>query len=59
VCKEAEAVRDWLREREAAYYKLKATPSGVDTDKLQTEKFYLEILSHCYLATWTAVSECD
>ena len=59
VCKEAEAVRDWLRERETEYYKLKDTASGIDTEKLQSEKHYLEVLGHWYLVTWMAVSECD
>lgn len=51
VCYEAEAVRDWLHEREADYHKLKDTARGAGTDKLQTEKRYLEVLSHWYLAT--------
>ena len=59
VCKEAETMRDWLHEREAAYYNLKATATGNETDKLQTEKHYLEVLSQWYLATWITVSECD
>ena len=59
VCKEAESVRDWLHEREAAYFNLKATATGNETDKLQTDKHYLEVLSHWYLATWITVSECD
>ncbi|GAB7328283.1 hypothetical protein MBLNU13_g00289t1 [Cladosporium sp. NU13] len=59
VCQEAEAVRDWLHERETEYHKLKDTASDIEIDKLQTEKHYLEVSSHWYLVTWIAVSECD
>ena len=46
ICKEAEAVRNWLREREAAYHKLKSAASGLEPNELRIEKLYLEVLGH-------------
>lgn len=60
LCNEAEAVRAWLQQREAAFYtqKLKAA-TDAEINALKPERNYLQKLGHWYLSTWMAVSECD
>jgi len=60
LCREAEAVRTWLQQREAKFYteRLNAV-SDVEISALKPEKHYLEKLGYWYLSTWMAVSECD
>ena len=60
LCREAEAIRTWLQQREARFYavKLKAA-SDVEISALKPEERYLEKLGYWYLSTWMAVSEWD
>lgn len=59
-CDEAEAVWDWLSERELEYYKQKArAEAGSEVKGLKTMKTYLETLGKRQLQLWQSVSNCD